>query len=642
MLQIPARSTPVSPCMPCPRFGSYPLRRAGVKEGRAPPRGASCRWRSASWRRMGAARPAALRRHGGDPGGGVARRGALALGLVSEEAYYRALAAELGLPFVRHPRVSALARFPHSLTAGLAPAPGRGFVTAPPARGTGRLLAVRRRLGGPVAVTTPSGLRAAVFAAAGPRIADLAAHDLPRQRSALSYRDGTTLAQIALAALASAGSSAGLVLAPGLVGALVGLGLGALFFGMVVLRFAALRIDAPISPPELPPRQPDHLLPVYTVVAPLRGESRVVRKLIAALRALDYPAAKLDIKIVIEADDRETADAIEEVGLAPWMAVVTAPPGEPRTKPRALNVALPLARGAFTVVYDAEDEPQPDQLRLAVALFASQGPRSRVPAGAPRHRQHGRRLDSRLFTIEYATLFDVLNPALAAMGLPIPLGGTSNHFRTSALRRVGGWDAWNVTEDADLGIRLARFAYRTVDLPSSTHEEAPRSLGAWMRQRTRWMKGYMQTCVTHSRHPVRLGRELGWAGLAGVVATLRHGDERSRLSGPHGACPVQPPHAPAGLGGGRHGPVRRPRARRHAGSGRFRPEAARSAPPAPPPAGPAALLRARQRRGLAGGLGADLEPVPLEQDGSRPGAHLAQRRDQSGAASPGPLPPEAG
>jgi len=134
---------------------------------------------------------------------------ALALGLVSEEAYYRALAAELGLPFVRHPRVSGLARFPHSLTVGLAPAPGRGFVTAPPAREIGRLLAVRRRLGGPVAVTTPSGLRAAVFAAAGPRIADLAAHDLPRQRSALSYRDGTTLAQIALAALASAGSSAG-------------------------------------------------------------------------------------------------------------------------------------------------------------------------------------------------------------------------------------------------------------------------------------------------------------------------------------------------------------------------------------------------------------------------------------------------
>ncbi len=429
-------------------------------------------------------------------------------------------ALALGLPFVRHPRVSALARFPHSLTAGLAPAPGRGFVTAPPARGTGRLLAVRRRLGGPVAVTTPSGLRAAVFAAAGPRIADLAAHDLPRQRSALSYRDGTTPAQIALAALASAGSSAGLVLAPGLVGALVGLGLGALFFGMVVLRFAALRIDAPISPPEKPPRQPDHLLPVYTVVAPLRGESRVVRKLIAALRALDYPAAKLDIKIVIEADDRETADAIEEVGLAPWMAVVTAPPGEPRTKPSALNVALPLARGAFTVVYDAEDEPQPDQLRLAVALFASQGPEVACLQARLVIDNTDDGWIPRLFTIEYATLFDVLNPALAAMGLPIPLGGTSNHFRTSALRRVGGWDAWNVTEDADLGIRLARFAYRTVDLPSSTHEEAPRSLGAWMRQRTRWMKGYMQTCVTHSRHPLRLGRELGWAGLAGVVATL--------------------------------------------------------------------------------------------------------------------------
>jgi glycosyltransferase XagB len=403
---------------------------------------------------------------------------ALALGLVPEETFYRALAAELGLPFVRHPRVSALARFPHSLTVGLAPAPGRGFVTAPPAREVGRLLAVRRRLGGPLAVTTPSGLRAAVFAAAGPRIADLAAHDLPRQRSALSYRDGTTPAQIALAAFASAGSSAGLVLAPGLVGGIAALGLGALFFGMVVLRFAALRIDAPISPPEKPPRLADHLLPVYTIVAPLRAERRVVAKLITALQALDYPAAKLDIMIVIEADDRETADAIEEVGLSPWMAVVTAPPGEPRTKPRALNVALPLARGVFTVVYDAEDEPEPDQLRLAVARFADEGPEVACLQARLAIDNTDDGWIPRLFTIEYAALFDVINPALAAFGLPIPLGGTSNHFRTSALRRVGGWDAWNVTEDADLGIRLARHAYRTVDLPSTTREEAPRSLGA--------------------------------------------------------------------------------------------------------------------------------------------------------------------
>ena len=229
--------------------------------------------------------------------------------------------------------------------------------------------------------------------------------------------------------------------------------------------------------PKKPPRQPDHLLPVYTVVAPLRGESRVVRKLIAALRALDYPAAKLDIKIVIEADDRETADAIEEVGLAPWMAVVTAPPGEPRTKPRALNVALPLARGAFTVVYDAEDEPQPDQLRLAVALFASQGPEVAclqarlvidntddgwIPGS------------SRSNTRPCSTCSTRRSPRWGCRSCSAAPRTISGPRRC----RVGGWDAWNVTEDADLGIRLARFAYRTVDLPSSTHEEAPRSLGA--------------------------------------------------------------------------------------------------------------------------------------------------------------------
>jgi glycosyltransferase XagB len=201
--------------------------------------------------------------------------------------------------------------------------------------------------------------------------------------------------------------------------------------------------------------------------------------------------------------------------------VIVAPAGLPRTKPRALNIALPLARGAFTVVYDAEDIPDPDQLRMAVAMFAGSTPRVACLQARLVIDNTADSWVARLFAVEYATLFDVINPGLAALDCPVPLGGTSNHFRTSALRNILGWDAWNVTEDADIGIRLARLGYRVADLPSTTLEEAPVTLGAWMRQRSRWMKGYVQTCITHSRTPVLAWRELGfWRFGAGVTLTF--------------------------------------------------------------------------------------------------------------------------
>ncbi len=189
--------------------------------------------------------------------------------------------------------------------------------------------------------------------------------------------------------------------------------------------------------------------------------------------------------------------------------IIVAPPGFPRTKPRALNVALPLLRGELVAVFDAEDVPAPGQLREAAERFLH----------APRRLaclQASLAIDNiddswltKLFAIEYAILFDVLHHGTAGLRLPIPLGGSSNHFRTGVLREVGGWDAWNVTEDADLGMRLARFGYRTATLASSTHEEAPARLTAWLTQRRRWSKGWMQTCLTLSRDPRRLLREVG-------------------------------------------------------------------------------------------------------------------------------------
>jgi glycosyltransferase XagB len=235
------------------------------------------------------------------------------------------------------------------------------------------------------------------------------------------------------------------------------------------------------------------------------------------------------VKLVLEQDDHATRAAVSQLRLGAPFQVIVAPDIGPRTKPKALNIALAFARGEFTAVYDAEDRPEPDQLRRAVAAFNADPRLACVQARLTIDNTEDGWL-ARLFTAEYAGLFDVLLPAIAARGLPLPLGGSSNHFRTADLRAVGGWDAHNVTEDADLGMRLARFGYRTGVIDSTTYEEAPARLVPWLKQRTRWFKGWMQTWLVHMREPRRLYRELGFAGFAAfqllvggnVLAALVH------------------------------------------------------------------------------------------------------------------------
>ncbi len=256
----------------------------------------------------------------------------------------------------------------------------------------------------------------------------------------------------------------------------------------------------------------DDQLPIYTIICALYREANVVGDLVAAIRSLDYPIEKLDVKFVVEVDDDETRRALAELDLGPPFEIITAPSIGPRTKPKALNVVLPLARGLYTAIYDAEDVPEPDQLRRAVEAFmASDDALACLQASLTIDNTADNWL-VRMFTANYAGQFDVLLPGLAALRLPFPLGGSSNHFRTTALRQAGGWDPYNVTEDADLGIRLCRLGYRTAALPSATYEEAPARFLAWLKQRTRWYKGWMQTWRVHSRRPLRLMRELGPAG----------------------------------------------------------------------------------------------------------------------------------
>jgi len=282
------------------------------------------------------------------------------------------------------------------------------------------------------------------------------------------------------------------------------------------VAFAALRLVAcfwPRWPWRRPRPQSDAALPVYTVVAALYREASSVAPLVAALEALDYPREKLDLILVIEPDDLATRAAIARLKPRPHLRVLIAPAVPPQTKPKALNWALAFARGSLLAVFDAEDRPDPNQLRAALAAFETGGPTTACVQASLCIDNLTHSWLSRTFVAEYAGQFDLFLPGLTALGLPLPLGGTSNHFRTEVLREIGGWDPYNVTEDADLGIRLARFGYRCKSFASTTYEEAPVSFGNWLRQRSRWMKGWIQTWLVHMRTPRRLWRDLGPRGV---------------------------------------------------------------------------------------------------------------------------------
>lgn len=306
-----------------------------------------------------------------------------------------------------------------------------------------------------------------------------------------------------------------LVLAPITV-AVVFIGGSTIFYALTSLyRFRLIEaglthhLEAPVTAEDVAALD-DRTLPVYTILLPMYREAEVVPKLLRSLTRLDYPATKLDIKLLIEADDDETREAVESLGLPPQFRLVVVPDALPKTKPKACNYGLMQARGELVVIYDAEDEPEPDQLKKVVAAFAKlDDPSVACVQCKLNYFNRDQNLLTAWFTTEYSMWFDLLMPGLDASDAPIPLGGTSNHFLTDDLVALGAWDPYNVAEDADLGIRLSRAGRRTAVVDSTTYEEATSDVHNWIRQRSRWVKGYMQTWLVHMRHPVRLMRELG-------------------------------------------------------------------------------------------------------------------------------------
>lgn len=264
-----------------------------------------------------------------------------------------------------------------------------------------------------------------------------------------------------------------------------------------------------------PRSRPDADLPFYSVLIPLYDEPGCAARLIAGLSRLDYPRDRLEIILVLEEDDAATFGALQNMLLPPHFEVQRVPAMAPRTKPKACNYALASAIGEYVVIFDAEDIPDRDQLRKAITAFDAGGAKLACLQARLNYFNPRENWLTRQFTLEYSMWFDWLLPGLQVLGLPIPLGGTSNHFRASVLRDIGGWDSYNVTEDADLGLRLARRGYACAVLDSTTMEEANCQHGNWLRQRTRWQKGYMLTWMVHMRDPVALWRELGPKGFLG-------------------------------------------------------------------------------------------------------------------------------
>jgi len=406
--------------------------------------------------------------------------------------------------------------------------------------------------GRPIHIASAPEVEAAILSAHGATLRQEAVEGLARRMPELSARRVVTPGQARLLLGACLFLPAGLLLWPHMLLQGLTLFLALLFVLSGLFRVLLAWVGA--GRPNRAYAVPRHGLPTYTILVPLYREAVVVPHLARALASLDYPRHLLDIKLVLEADDAETIAAVErwcrESGTASPASearggggaggsacrragasrsaqskaakggggnfeIVRVPPCKPRTKPKAANYALQFARGEYLVIYDAEDRPEPDQLLKAVAAFRA-GPRQLACVQA---RLNFYNADhnwlTRMFALDYALWFDMLLPGLDRLGVPMPLGGTSNHFRTQVLRDIGGWDSFNVTEDADIGIRLSQLGYRVSMIDSTTFEEAPVTLRAWLGQRSRWLKGYMQTWLVHMRDPLRLLKQ---AGLRGFLA----------------------------------------------------------------------------------------------------------------------------
>lgn len=458
----------------------------------------------------------------------------VARGAASEEAVWNALATQWGVPLTR-PDL-------HWIDEGLAsriPAPDAIFGRVLPVRRTAHdaLVAMadpgdmalrrdlERRLGCNVVplLATPSDIRRVQERVFKPALLYESVAALRQRRPEASAHVLTTRRQRIAGLLLAAAFVLGAVtlrgaFAIGAVATVIALyAVVVAFRTAVIIRGARSQDVLEVSEEEMASLTN---LPIYTILCPLYREAGVLPQLTEAIAKLRYPKELLDVKLLLEEDDTETLDVVREYPLPAYFDVVVVPAEGPRTKPKACNYGLQLARGEYCVIYDAEDVPEPDQLLKALCVFR----RSPADVGCVQAKLNFYNPDQNpitgWFALEYAAWFEFFLPGLVSGALPVPLGGSSNHFPTALLRDLLAWDPDNVTEDADLGMRLHRAGHRTLIVDSTTYEEANSDFVNWMRQRSRWGKGYAVTWLVQMRHPLQLSREMGWRGFTAVQLIL--------------------------------------------------------------------------------------------------------------------------
>ena len=443
-------------------------------------------------------------------------------GSETENRFYRALAAELELPFREQLDHEKLIIPDKDLLGLIASGSGPKLILYRDIAAENRVLIspeffdfdamkdyLKRypNISGRIDVVSPKLLRKALLKKAQPLLAGRAIAGLFERYPQFSARTVANAIQGFSLGLLAALTLTGLLIYPSLTIAALHIVFSLGFLSCVALRVAAaIRTKGPTNRRNLPIRTEP--LPKYSVLVALYKEVEVVPDLLSSLSRLNWPQSKLEILLILEEDDLETMGALKTQKLQPNVEILTVPRLGPRTKPKALSYAMPVISGEFVAVYDAEDSPHPAQLLEAWNAFRN-GAHRLACVQAPLHIRNGNRnLLTKHFAFEYAALFRGLLPALARNNLFFPLGGTSNHFKVTALKQVMDWDPYNVTEDADLAVRLSRFGYSLDMITAPTFEDAPDQLSVWIKQRTRWFKGWMQTFLVHGRSPLRALHEM--------------------------------------------------------------------------------------------------------------------------------------
>ena len=454
-------------------------------------------------------------------------------GLVERTDIAEAVARQHGLPFVdlsiepADPTLIETADIAIYLDSKIMPwrktGQGTVYLCSDPDKAATAMAQLRRKDRSRIlALTEARSLRSAlVTATAGP----LAKRAGMRRPKPFSLRRGVVTWQKTVIVMALITFFAGLVLSPAssivaliyIAASIIGLNglllLSSCLYGRFDNHGLARTCDAPLISDHRPP-------PSISILIALYREAEVAPLLNEALRALDYPPELLDVKLILETDDDETGPAILAQDPPPFVEILITPDGGPRTKPRALNFAMEFAKGDIIGVYDAEDRPAPNQIRQITAQFAASPPEVACIQARLGFYNALENFITRCFEIKYAAWFDVILPGLRQMNLPTPLGGTSFFIRRRALAAAGGWDSYNVTEDADLGVMLSRMGLITGLSRSITAEEASSKPSAWIKQRSRWLKGYLATWITHMAHPAELWRNLGPSSFIGLNVIL--------------------------------------------------------------------------------------------------------------------------